>query len=186
MARSLSVKIFNDFNESLWLQPTIQHQVTRNDPNPNVFYLTDTASFTLEPKSAHTVTVVFKPKKAYTYNGDLRLRLMSKDEPEFVIRMFGYGARADLRVFTRNFEKIEMGVDGVGICEIERYARQTNLVLTNKGQRDAFAYIFAVDANDQPLSEDLVSVSPNRVVVQKDTNEYVVSYLIDAIFLMFI
>lgn len=42
--------------------------------------------------------------------------------------------------------------------------------------RDAFAHIFAVDADDQPLSVDLVTVTPNRIVVQKNTKEYVVSH----------
>jgi hypothetical protein len=61
---------------------------------------------------------------------------MSKDAPEFIIRMFGYGARADLKICTRtNFEKIEMGADGVGICEIDRSSKSVELILINKGQR---------------------------------------------------
>lgn len=52
-----------------------------------------------------------------------------------MIQMFGYGARADLRVHNAAFEEISMGADGVGVCEIDRSAKQIDLVLINKGQR---------------------------------------------------
>lgn len=122
---------------SLWLQPTVvQHFDPQSKVTPQtVFLMSDKSSFSLEPRSSHTLTVIFEPKAVLTYNGQLRLKLMSKDEPEFVIRMFGYGSRAELKVCTRSFEKIEMGADGVGICEIERSAKQIELVLVNKGQR---------------------------------------------------
>lgn len=89
----------------------------------------------MDPQGSRQIDVEFEPKQAKTYNGQLRLRLMSKDEPEFVIQMFGYGARAQLDVYTRNFEKITMGADGVGICELNRTAKQIELVLVNAGKR---------------------------------------------------
>jgi len=174
-SRKLFVKISNDSSESLWLQPSITHPMTALNDNQSqeTFRLTDQSSFSLDPHSTHDICVIFEPKKAVTYNAQLRLRLMSKSEPEFLIRMFGYGARAELELRSQSFDKIEMGSDGVGICEIDRSSKQTQLILTNKGQRDAFAHIIAVDANNQPISSSIISVEPNRVVVQKNTKEYV-------------